>query len=132
MPQDPEIEQAVRKALTQFENFCVSQIIAAWFADAPDPASLVDEMLGKWEASTRSRYERAAKQRTEATGVISVDDQWLDEVLAEANKRIRASLAKSIGDQSIVSQPTCVRPGHACDLDPQGCVLEPQRSRKLN
>lgn len=99
MPLDPETEQAVRKALDQFQSYCLTQIVAAWFADAPDPAALVDEMLGKWEASTRTRYERAARQRTEATGVISVDDQWLDEVLAEANKRIRASLAKSIGEK---------------------------------
>lgn len=127
-----ETEQGVREAMEQFQSFCQSQIVAAWFADAPDPQALIDEMLEKWSAITRSRYERVARQRAETTGIISDGGQWLDDVLGEAQKRIRTSLARQIGEVATDSV-ACVRPGHNCEGDLAGCEFQVvSRSRKVN
>jgi hypothetical protein len=98
-----DIEQGVRSALDQFQDFCLLQIIGAWFADAPDPALLIDEMLAKWEAITRERYEKAARQNAEATGIITIGGEWLDQVIEEAKKQIRTSLVRQIGEADLNS-----------------------------
>lgn len=97
-------ERGVNEALKSFQNFCLDQIVAAWFADAPDPAALTDEMLDKWERMMRSRYGRAARQQSEATGIITTGGTWLDDVLEESKKRIRASLGRAIKDATLTAQ----------------------------
>ena len=98
------IEQGVNEALKSFQNFCLDQIVAAWFADAPDPTALIDEMLAKWEAMTRSRYARAARQQSEATGIVTTGGTWLDEVITESKQRIRTALGKAIGEAADAAQ----------------------------
>ena len=53
------------------------------------------------------------------------------DVLAEAQKRIRITLANKIGDQSVVLQPVCVM-DHDCQADPKDCVFELQESGKVH
>ncbi len=91
-----DIEAGVREAQENFQGFVLVQIVAAWFADAPDPEALVEEMLAKWSDGMRRRYSQAARQQAEATGIIVAEDDWIDSVIHEARLRIRKSLIAAI------------------------------------
>lgn len=101
---DQRIEQGVNEALKSFQNFCLDQMVAAWFADAPDPAALIEEILTMWEAANRARFARAARQQSEATGIVITGGTWLDDVITESKKRIRAALDKVISDATIAAK----------------------------
>lgn len=89
-------QQQVLEALGNFTGFMTARIITQWFVEAPDPQAEIDTCVEAWKQESRDRFAALAKRDFERTGLINTEGAYIESVLAEAEKRLRATLEGAV------------------------------------
>jgi hypothetical protein len=89
-------QQQVLEALGHFTGFMTARIITQWFVQAPDPQAEIDMCVETWKQESRDRFNEMTQAHFARTGLISNEGDHFEAVLAEAEKRLRASLEGAV------------------------------------
>ena len=92
---DPQREALIGNFISQFQGFCVGQMLVRWFIDG---GGNLDLMLKEWREMAQKHFQQVRKATFEASGVLPsmADTDLFENMLLEAETRIRNTMFGNI------------------------------------
>ena len=97
-------EQAIEDACQSFQSFAVAEMIYDWIRNSQHPQMLINLLINGWKKRMTDMMDARAHAAFQQTGVISTDRGPLEQIIAEAERRIRLSFDKMLADSKEVDE----------------------------
>lgn len=96
----PQLEPDINRALQNFQDLAIAEMLISWFAAEDNPGALLSELLAEWKKRCLASFDTAKKAAFKETGIVAgVETELYEQVLAEAERRIRSTVTLGVANK---------------------------------